>query len=108
MGFDIVVSEKAGPARRLELESQDITVGRAEENDVCLPRRNISKQHTRIAVEDGAVVVRDLGSTNGTWVNGRRIDGPQPVGPSDRICIGDFALAVEVRGPAAEAPTAAP
>ncbi|HEY6909451.1 MAG TPA: ATPase, T2SS/T4P/T4SS family [Myxococcales bacterium] len=95
MAFDIVVREKAGPGRRLELESRDITVGRAEENDICLPRRNISKKHTRIAVENGAVVVSDLASTNGTWVNGTKLDAPRAVGPSDRIHIGDFVLTVE-------------
>jgi len=114
MAFSVVVSERGGESRRLELRSGEISVGRAEENDVCLPRRNISKQHTRIAIEDGAVVVRDLASTNGTWVNGRKLEGPQPVGPSDRIRIGDFTLAVEAREPAAvpiarrEEPAAAP
>src|SRR5512140_3138485 len=108
MALEIVVSEKAGPGRRLELESRDITVGRAEENDICLPRRNISKKHTRIALEGGAVVVSDLASTNGTWINGKKLDAPQPVGPSDRIHIGDFVLTVEPKGLATAARPAAP
>jgi pilus assembly protein CpaF len=108
MAFEIVVSEKAGPGQRLELGSDDITVGRAEENDICLPRRNISKKHTRIAVEGGAVVVSDLASTNGTWVNGRKLDAPQSIGPADRIHIGDFVLTVEAKGPAIPARPAAP
>src|SRR4051812_42300191 len=114
MAFEVVVTEKGGAGRRLELESHDITVGRAEENDVCLPRRNVSKKHTGIALEGGAIVVRDLASTNGTWVNGRKLEAPQSVGPSDRICIGDFTLTVEASAlalalpAAAEAPAAAP
>jgi pilus assembly protein CpaF len=110
MSLSVVVTEKGGSARRLGFESREICVGRAEENDICLPRRNISKQHTRIALEDGAVVVRDLESTNGTWVNGNRLEGPQPVLPSDRIVIGDFTLAVEAPGapvPARREPAAA-
>ncbi|HEY5677966.1 MAG TPA: ATPase, T2SS/T4P/T4SS family, partial [Myxococcales bacterium] len=111
MSLSVVVTEKGGSGRRLGFESREISVGRGEENDICLPRRNISKKHTRIALEDGAVVVRDLESTNGTWVNGNRLEAPQPVLPSDRIVIGDFTLAVEAPGapaPARREPAAPP
>src|SRR5438105_11627524 len=95
MGLRVAVTEKDGTTRRLSFESHDITVGRTEDNDVCLPRGSVSKRHTRIAVEDGKVFVLDLKSTNGTFVNGRKLVVPEPVSASDRIAIGDFVLGVE-------------
>ncbi|HXN82436.1 MAG TPA: ATPase, T2SS/T4P/T4SS family [Myxococcales bacterium] len=95
MGFSIILTEKGGGTRRLAFAAEEITIGRVDENDVCLPRGNISKKHTRIICKDGAIVVLDLKSTNGTYVNGKRLNGPQVVRPSDKIYIGDFILHVE-------------
>src|SRR4051812_2539961 len=95
MSLRVAITEKGGETRRLAFESHDITVGRADDNHVCLPRGNVSKRHTRIAVEDGKVFVVDLSSRNGTFVNGRKLQVPQPVSGSDRIAIGDFVLGVE-------------
>jgi pilus assembly protein CpaF len=116
LGFSIILSEKGGGTRRLAFATEEITIGRVDENDVCLPRGNISKKHTRIICKDGAIVVLDLKSTNGTYVNGKRLSGPQVVRPADKIYIGDFILHVESpqEGPAAGAgrgdakPTAPP
>jgi pilus assembly protein CpaF len=94
MGLRVAISEKGGEIQRLSFDSHDITVGRAEDNDVCLPRGSVSKRHTRIAVEDGKIFVLDLSSTNGTFVNGRRVVVPQRVSPADAIAIGDFVLGV--------------
>jgi pilus assembly protein CpaF len=95
LGFSIILTEKGGGTRRLAFAAEEITIGRVDENDVCLPRGNISKKHTRIICKDGAIVVLDLKSTNGTYVNGKRLNGPQVVRPSDKIYIGDFILHVE-------------
>src|SRR2546423_8976106 len=95
MGLRVAVTEKDGTTRRLSFDSHDITVGRTDDNDVCLPRGSVSKKHIRIAVEDGKVFVLDLKSTNGTFVNGRKLVVPEPVSASDRIGIGEFVLGVE-------------
>jgi pilus assembly protein CpaF len=95
LGFSIILTEKGAGTRRLAFAAEEITIGRVDENDVCLPRGNISKKHTRIICKDGAIVVLDLKSTNGTYVNGKRLTGPQVVRPSDKIYIGDFILHVE-------------
>jgi pilus assembly protein CpaF len=95
MGLSVAITGKDGTIRRLSFESHDITVGRTEDNDVCLPLGSVSKKHTRIAVEDGTVFVLDLKSRNGTFVNGRKVVVPRPVSAADRIAIGDFTLGVE-------------
>src|SRR4051794_18218456 len=109
MGLRVAITEEDREIRRLSFDSHDITVGRAEDNDVCLPRGSVSKRHTRIAVDDGKVFVLDLSSTNGTFVNGKRVLVPQTVSPSDAIAIGEFVLGVEqVRGGAENRETPRP
>src|SRR6266851_3835351 len=95
MGFSVILTEKGGPTQRLDFYAEEITVGRVDENDICLPKGNISKKHTKIVVKDGKIIVLDLKSTNGTYVNGKKLAGPQVIQPSDTVYIGDFILNVE-------------
>src|ERR1700730_1599322 len=95
MAFSVILTEKGGPTQRLDFDADEITVGRVEENDICLAKGNISKKHTRIVVKDRRVIVLDLKSTNGTYVNGQKLAGPQVITRSDNVYIGDFILNVE-------------
>ena len=95
MSFSVILTEKGGPTQRLDFECEEITIGRVDENDICLPKGNISKKHTRIVVKDGKIIVLDLKSTNGTYVNGRKLAGPQVISAADKVYIGDFILNVE-------------
>ena len=92
--FTIVVTGKSGSKRRIEFSKTEISIGRVQENDVILPKGNVSKRHARLVVEDDKYTIADLKSTNGTYVNGKKLIGPQQVSPSDKIYIGDFVLAV--------------
>ena len=82
--------------RTVELKMGDLTIGRIADNDVVLPHHNISRRHARFVAREGSdqLIIVDLKSTNGTFVNGERIVLPWRVGPSDRIQIGDFTLAM--------------
>jgi pSer/pThr/pTyr-binding forkhead associated (FHA) protein len=66
------------------------TVGRAAHTDFCLPSRNVSKVHAELILAGDHVLVRDLGSTNGTFVNGRRITTPTPIGEGDLLQFSDM------------------
>jgi pilus assembly protein CpaF len=93
-GFQLIITEKGGKPKSELFQQNEITIGRVQGNDVVLPKGNVSKRHCRIAAKDGRVLVTDLQSTNGTYVNGRRITAPHPVRPNDRIYLGDFVLQV--------------
>ena len=95
MPFSVILTEKGGATQRLDFESEEITIGRVDENDICLPKGNISKKHTKIVVKDGKIIVLDLKSTNGTYVNGKKLAGPQVITPTDKVYIGDFILNIE-------------
>ena len=92
--LSVTLMERGGESRRLTFDKGEIVVGRVQGNDIILSKGNVSKRHCRIAVKDGRVVAVDLESTNGTYVNGRRINAPQPVRPTDRVYIGDFILQI--------------
>ncbi|HEV2813587.1 MAG TPA: FHA domain-containing protein [Solirubrobacteraceae bacterium] len=64
------------------------TLGRGDV-EVVLEDAFASSQHARIERQGGAVVLEDLGSTNGTYLNDELLRGPQPLHPGDRIRIGD-------------------
>lgn len=94
--FAIVISEKGGAERREVFERTEISVGRVQGNDLMLPKGNVSKRHARLIYRDGRFIVTDLNSTNGTYVNRRRISQATIVREGDRIYIGDFVLRIEV------------
>ncbi len=104
--FAIIVTEKGGEQRRLEFDKAEVTIGRVQGNDVILPKGNVSKRHARIVLKDGKFIIVDLKSTNGTYVNGRKITSPLVVKDNDKIYIGDFILGVEEPGRMGAAPPA--
>jgi hypothetical protein len=67
---------------------EPVTIGRHEDNAVVLPDPLASRHHAEIAMQAGRWVVRDLGSVNGTYVNGQRIAAPQMLNHSDSIQVG--------------------
>jgi pilus assembly protein CpaF len=96
--YTIVITEKGGKPRSEQFDQSEITIGRVQGNDIVLPKGNISKRHSRIVLRDGKFIIVDLKSTNGTFVNGKRISSPQVLKDSDKIYIGDFTLQLEMKG----------
>ncbi|HZF53004.1 MAG TPA: ATPase, T2SS/T4P/T4SS family [Polyangiaceae bacterium] len=94
--FSVIISEKGGAERRESFDRTEINVGRVQGNDLMLPKGNVSKRHARLLYRDGRFIVTDLKSTNGTYVNGRKIAQATIVREGDKIYIGDFVLRVEM------------
>src|SRR4051812_27304665 len=93
--FTINIQEKGGEQRRMVFNKPEVTIGRVQGNDIVLPKGNVSKRHARIVLKDGKFIIVDLKSTNGTYVNGRKITSPLVVKDSDKIYIGDFIVGVD-------------
>src|SRR6476660_7475316 len=98
--FTIIISEKGGAERRETYDKNEINVGRVQGNDLMLPKGNVSKHHARLLYRDGRFIVTDLKSTNGTYVNGRKIAQATIVREGDKIYIGDFILRIDGGGAA--------
>ena len=73
----------------VRVEIHDVVrIGRAEDNTISLPDGNVSRYHTEISKRGRAVLVRDLESTNGTYVNGEKITQERPLLKNDELTIG--------------------
>ncbi len=72
------------------------TLGRSRQCDVVLSDPNVSRTHAEVRPRGGSWVLTDLGSTNGSLLNGRRIDGPEVLKPGDEIEIGTSMITFEV------------
>lgn len=80
-----------------EFDGTSLTVGRAADNDLVLPDGRVSRHHARLSGRRGTLVYSDLGSTNGSRVNGVAVS-ELVLGEGDRIEIGDTVLIVESAG----------
>lgn len=87
----IVTAPNQSP-RSIPLKDET-TVGRSLQCDISIPDdRFISQYHARISMQDNSCVVEDLGSTNGTYLNGTRIKTPARVQRGDRVSLGNAIL----------------
>ena len=75
--------------------SKGCVLGRGEEADLALEDTFASGAHARLVRTGDAIVLEDLGSTNGTYLNGEALGGPQPLHDGDRIRIGDSEFTFE-------------
>jgi FHA domain len=74
----------------------DVVFGRGDSAEIRLNDPFASSRHARIYEQGRILVIEDLGSTNGTYLNEELLDGPRPLHPGDRVRIGDSEFAFEV------------
>jgi pSer/pThr/pTyr-binding forkhead associated (FHA) protein len=86
----------------IALADAPLLVGRHPSCDARLGSLRVSRRHCCLARDDGEVVVRDLGSTNGTWINGLRVDSGR-LRPGDELAIGGARYLVRDADPPAPA-----
>jgi len=91
---NLTLTEKGGSTNELSFDKDEVSVGRVRGNDIVLPKGNVSKHHCRLLVNGDEILVEDLRSTNGTYVNGRKIAEPTTLAPSDKVFVGDFIIRV--------------
>jgi hypothetical protein len=92
----VLHSEVLEQGEEYEVEASPLTIGRAGQNDVSIDGDEFaSARHVRIEPRRDGVWVQDLGSTNGTHVNGVRIDRPRKLAPGDVVRVGETELRFE-------------
>ena len=77
------------PGKIFSLSENELHIGRDANNEITINDAEISRRHARFVLQAGGYVLEDLGSTNGTFVNGRRISGPHALQPGETIRFGD-------------------
>lgn len=96
-----VLSVQGAQAQRFELTKAQMSLGRAPDNDIRIDQPEISRFHALITIRDSSLLLSDLGSRNGTYVNGNQVRGTIELQEGDRIEFGDVEASIQ-NGPAPE------
>jgi len=94
-GYNGVASLVLPSGERVALGERVVTIGRLPDCTIALPDANVSRKHTEVHHRGNAFVIVDLGSTNGTKINGTRIDNERTLADGDIVSVGSTHLRFE-------------
>ncbi|HUT30350.1 MAG TPA: FHA domain-containing protein [Sedimentisphaerales bacterium] len=97
MNVNLVLVKKDGTRRVFPLPSSVTIIGRRADCDLYAPLMSVSKRHCQLNCDKGALRIRDLGSRNGTYLNGKRINEAE-IKAGDRIRIGPLTFVFQIDG----------
>ena len=104
MDFQLIVVRGRSASDALSLIDGVNTVGRHDDCQIRIKSSQVSRRHCELFEKKGLLMVKDLGSSNGTLVNGKRIEGQSVLEPGDELTIGGVKLRVAKVGEALPAP----
>jgi pSer/pThr/pTyr-binding forkhead associated (FHA) protein len=102
--MELVVRTGPQAGMQFPLDRAVVRIGRGSGSDILLDDSQASRQHAEISRQGDKLSIRDLGSTNGTYVNDSRITSPRSLGPGDRVRIGETTLICQAMAPAGVPP----
>ncbi len=95
MSFQLVVVQGRSASQTLKVGTGVMTVGRQQECQLRINSSQVSRKHCQIFEKKGLLLVKDLGSSNGTLVNGKRIADQRVLEPGDELTVGSVKFRVE-------------
>lgn len=87
--FRLIVRRGPQPNQSYELNKDIVTLGRDITNDIVINDPEVSRHHMRLTRGAGGFTIEDLGSTNGTFINGQRLTGARPLRAGDMVGLGE-------------------
>jgi pSer/pThr/pTyr-binding forkhead associated (FHA) protein len=97
----LVMFRSGGERRDFPLSAERTLIGRKNDCDIRIPLTEVSRHHTEFRVENDVIMVRDLGSANGTFVNNKRVSACK-LSPGDHVIIGPVVFTLQVGGKPAD------
>ena len=97
MDVRLVMFKENGERKDFPLGEGITFVGRQEDCDLRIPLADISRKHAQLIIQEGTVTIRDMGSSNGTYVNNQRVS-EQDLGPGDHIVMGPVVFTLQIDG----------
>src|SRR5574339_909659 len=92
--YQLIMRSGPTPGAAFTLEGDQITVGRDSTNEIVINDAEVSRRHARLTFQGGKYVLEDLGSTNGTFVNGQRLAGPRVLKAGEVVSFGEQIIMV--------------
>jgi hypothetical protein len=87
--IQLVMRTGPNPGKAFPLSKSEVIVGRDATCDIVINDAEISRRHAKLSLQGDSYVLEDLGSTNGTFVDGQRLMGPHPLQPGDLVLFGE-------------------
>lgn len=97
MDINLILFKKNGSHKVFPLPSNVTVIGRRHACDLCIPLMPVSKRHCQLSYQEDTLQLRDLGSRNGTYLNGKRIE-EAAVRPGDYLKVGPLIFLLQVNG----------
>jgi pSer/pThr/pTyr-binding forkhead associated (FHA) protein/tetratricopeptide (TPR) repeat protein len=91
----LLIEDDEGKTVAVPLIREEITIGRTDGNTIRLTEQNVSRKHARLTLRSGVLRIEDLGSYNGTSLNGSALSGVASLKDGDVILIGDYRLGIQ-------------
>ncbi len=98
MTVTLVTFSKSGERKSFTLSRESTVIGRKTDADLRIPLNEISRAHCELTMNGKSVSVRDLGSSNGTYVNGERVEDDFELSAGDKIRMGSVMFVVQIDG----------
>ncbi|UCD30414.1 MAG: FHA domain-containing protein [Planctomycetota bacterium] len=93
----LILFKETGERKDFPLNPGKTIIGRKEECDLRIPLAEVSRKHAMIMIDENSVTIRDMGSSNGTYVNNQKIS-EQEISAGDHIVVGPVVLTVQIDG----------
>lgn len=87
--FQLIMRTGPTPGAAFILEGDQLNIGRDSTNEIVINDAEVSRRHARLTFQGGKYVLEDLGSTNGTFVNGQRLAGPRVLKAGEVVSFGE-------------------
>jgi pSer/pThr/pTyr-binding forkhead associated (FHA) protein len=102
MNVSLILHKKNGSKKVLPIRNKATILGRRPDCDLCIPLQVVSRRHCQLSQETDFLKVRDLKSSNGTFLNGTKVVDETKAKPGDKIQIGPLTFVVQIDGQPAE------
>lgn len=98
----LVVLSEGFAGKTCEIKADKLTIGRVENNGFQIPEGSVSGRHCEVRIQEGKVYVKDLGSTNGTFIGGKKVNSEALLRPGKILRLGQVEIRLETEKNAGE------
>ena len=104
MELKLILAKGEPRGKVISAGKDSLVIGRQDDCGLVISSSKVSRHHCRIDIGDNAASLTDLGSANGTFLNGRKITSAAPLSPGDKVVVGPLGFVVEIDGNHTAAP----
>jgi pSer/pThr/pTyr-binding forkhead associated (FHA) protein len=102
MNISLILLKKDGTRKVFSVPNKATILGRSPDCDLCIPLQVVSRRHCQLIQEGNALKIRDLSSSNGTFLNGQKVDGETVAKAGDHLQVGPLTFTIQIDGQPAQ------